>query len=241
METSMILLLSISAVLGIILFIIGIWETFMYINYSWAKRDNENGYNGMEAANKYLENLGDSDIRVKSAFFRMSYVRYSKMNKTMKLGVFDSKRKSLWTMASVAKQSVAAHVIENGRDEKFDISPFWFRIQSFWSQMFLSFISLFLTSIFITSIIEGWGFIALGTILVISLLMSLPIFAFWKTSKVVYNHCDEILGNIISNDEKERLKKLWKIEYIHATVLLIKTIIDIIINVLMVILISKDR
>lgn len=240
MELSMMLLLSVLSVLGFILFIIGIWETFMYINYSWAKRDNENGYTGMEAANKYLENLGDGDIEVSKAFFRMSYVRYNKSRKVMKLGVFDSKRKSIWTLASVAKQSLAAHVIENGKDEKFNVAPIWFRIQSFWSQMIISFFSLFLTTALIMSIILAKDLIIIGSILGMSVVMLLPIYAFWKTSKAVYQNCDEILGEVISDAEKEKLRKLWKIEYIHATVLLIKTIVDIMVNILLMILLTKN-
>ena len=71
--------------------------------------------------------------------------------------------------------------------------------------------------------------------------MSLPIFGFWKTSKAVYNNCDEILGTVISDSEKEKLRKLWKIEYIHATVLLIKTVVEIIINILVILLLSSER
>ena len=212
----------------------------MYINYSWAKRDNEHGYTGMEAANKYLENLGDKEISVDKAFFRMSYVRYSKSRKTMKLGVFDSKRKSIWTLASVAKQTLAAHVIENGKDEEFNISPIWFRIQSFWSQMFISFASMFLTIFFVIAIIEGSTIKIIGSMLLISIVIIIPVFAFWKTSRAVYLNSEKILGTVISDSEKEKLKKLWKIEYIHATVLLIKTIVDIIFNILVTILISKN-
>ncbi len=238
--TLAIFLISISMVLGLILFVIGIWEMFMYINYSWAKRDNENGYTGMDVAPKYLENLGNGDTKVKKAFFRMSYVRYNKSSDTMKLGVFDSKRKSIWTMASVAKQTLAAHVIKNGKDDKFNISPFWFRIQSYLSQLLISFASMFVTIIFIIGVINSSTIEIVGSMIVLSVLMLVPIYAFWKTSKVVYEHSKDILGDVISEDEREKLKKLWKIEYIHATVLLIKTIVDIVLNILLWIMLTKD-
>lgn len=69
---------SVAGFLGIVIFIVSIWELFIYIRYSWARRDNENSYNGMEVAEKYFENLNNSETKVQKAFWRQSYVRYNK-------------------------------------------------------------------------------------------------------------------------------------------------------------------
>lgn len=135
-------------------------------------------------------------------------------------------------MASVAKQTLGASVIKSGKNNEYNANPFWFRIQSVLSQFVLSFLTMFSSIFFIYGLISffngGSVFYFLGGFLLFSLILLFPIIGFWKTSKYVINNSEKILGNTLSENEKKMIMKLWKIEYIHATVLLIKTILEII-------------
>ncbi len=236
LETVLILLLFVLVVFSAIL---GIWQMFVYIGMSWARRDNSKGYTGIENAEAVFREQGDQ-IEVKKAFWSATYVDYNKHSKRLKLGLIDSRRKSLWTVATTGRQAYSAHIIEKANQgEKPPISIFWFKLQTFWFGMLMSFLfyGLVMWSLFMWSnaMVETETLINPSLFLFLIVLFSFPILtatATFKTSKVMLQNVDNIFGNIYSPEEVEKIRKLWKIEYIKAIMDLIAMLLYLIIMIL---------
>ncbi len=222
-------------VLAVLSAIVGLWQTFTYISMSWARRNNSRNFTGLENASAVLNNLG-SDIKVKSAFWNFTYVNYSRVTRTLKLGLFDSNRRSLWTMAQTGRQAFSAHILDRAAmGEKPPISTFWFRLQTFWFGLFMSMlfntliiasVSMWLTGASETgNIMNMWFIIFLSVLLIFPLLLSLAAF---KTSKYMIENVDMLFGNILTPQEVEGIRKLWRLEYIQSIIDLMKIIIIIV-------------
>ncbi len=234
--------------ISIISMIVGFWQLFVYIKLSWARRDNSKGLNGLEIAREVLDKSGDQDIEVKSSFWSLTYVDYSSRRKLLKLGKIDSKRRSLWTVATTGRQAYSAHVLEKtSKGEKPPISTFWFRLQTFWFGMFMSMLFNFgviISSVLWVSGIEAndnifnlWFWVMLGIILVIPFIYALASF---KTSKLMLEDINKIFDGIFLEEEINQIRKLWKLEYINSIIEMIKVILIAIITLLRIIALSRE-
>ncbi len=234
--------------ISIISMIVGFWQLFVYIKLSWARRDNSKGLNGLEIAREVLDKSGDQDIEVKSSFWSLTYVDYSSRRKLLKLGKIDSRRSSLWTVATTGRQAYSAHVLEKAsKGEKPPISTFWFRLQTFWFGMFMSMLFNFgviISSILWVSGIEAndnifnlWFWVMLGIILVIPFIYALASF---KTSKLMLEDINKIFDGIFLEEEINQIRKLWKLEYINSIIEMIKVILIAIITLLRIITLSRE-
>ncbi len=234
-----IIILSLALLLAVASLIVGLWSSFVYIKLSWSRRENSRGFNGIEAAEATLDKQG-SDIKVGKSFWNLSYVRYSKSSRTLKLGPINSKRKSLWTVATSGRQAYAAHILDTGRHNDMPISGIWFRLQTFWVGVFMSF--LFNTLITISLVMMGlsiqngnsvliWVIVLIAIIAFFSILMATAVL---KTTKIMYEDAEQIYGGIFTEDEVEKIKKLWKLEYINAIIELLRTLVNILLLILII-------
>ncbi len=230
MENILVILLAILAFLSIV---VGFWQMFVYIKLSWARRDNSKGFNGLEIAREVLDKSGDQDIEVKSAFWSLTYVDYSSSKKLLKLGKIDSRRKSLWTVATTGRQAFSAHILKKAKEgEKPPISVFWFKLQTFWFGLFMS--MLFNFGILVTAslwiqnssnnenMFNFWFWAMLLIILVVPFLYS---FASFKTSKLMLENINNIFEGIFLDTEIDQIKKLWKLEYINSIIEMVKLLL----------------
>lgn len=233
-------------ILVILSLIVGIWQFFVYAKLSWARRANSRDLNGLEIAREVLDKSGDQDTKVKSSFWSLTYVDYSSSSNTLKLGRIDSKRKSLWTVATTGRQAYSAHVLKMAsRGEKPPISTFWFRLQTFWFGMMMS--MLFNFGVMISAILWAngidqnvfnlWFWIMLGILLIVPFIYS---FASFKTSKLMLENIEQIFGGIFSEQEINQIRKLWKLEYINSIIEMIKVIIVAMIVLIKAIATSKE-
>ncbi len=234
-------------VLIVFSFILAIWQMFVYIGLSWARRNNSKEYTGIENAEAIFDKMGDN-INVKKAFWSFTYVDYNKNAKRLKLGLIDSKRRSLWTVATTGRQAYSAHIIEKAsQGEKPPINIFWFKLQTFWFGMLMSMLFYFLMtwSLFTwASIASDGNIINMGFFLFIVVVFAFPILlatASYKTSKVMLSDIDSIFGGIYTPDEIEKIRKLWKIEYIKSIVDLVSLLMYLIIILLKALAANKKN
>ncbi len=234
LDISIVVLIAILAIIGMI---IGFIQMFLYFKLSFGRRNNSKGYTGIEVSEEILKKYKEP-IKVKSSFWSITYVRYNQAQKILKLGKIDSRRRSLWTMATVARQTYAAHLIEEQKKgNKPAIHPIWIRLQTFWISVG---ISIFLNIVTVIMIIDVgtnehlglifWSWLAL--ILLIPLIYSIAAF---QTSKVMFQKTDEIFSQILEKNEIEQIKTLFKYAYIQAIVELIKTVLIIVLTILRIV------
>ncbi len=243
LETIFILALGLLIILSAI---VGIWQFFVYVGLSWARRRNSKDYTGIDNASAIFEELGD-DISVKKAFWSFTYVDYNKNQKRLKLGLVDSRRRSLWTVATTGRQAYSAHIIERAaQGEQPPINIFWFKLQTFWFGMLIStiFYGLMLTSLVMWSnaAIDSGNLINAPLFILIGVLFTFPILlatASYKTSKVMLTNIDSIFGNIYTPDEIEKIRKLWKLEYIKSIMDLISLVLYLVYAILKLLAASK--
>ena len=191
-----IVIIGLILLLSFILVVVGFWQMFVYFKLSLARRNNSREFNGIQTAEAIFEKLGDNDIKVGSSFWSLTYVRYSKSTKTLKLGRIDSRRKSLWTVAASGRQAYAAHVIEmNARGEKPPISIFWFKLQTYWFNIGFSMFLTFTIGLIFGLAASGVAFGLLFFVGIISLFTIRLIYsiAALKTSKLMISNIDSIL------------------------------------------------
>ncbi len=245
MET---IILALLLIIAIISMVVGIWQSFIYIKLSWARRENSRGFNGLEVAREVLDKSGNQNINVKSSFWSLTYVDYSSSKKLLKIGKIDSRRKSLWTVATTGRQAYSAHILEKAKKgENPPISAFWFRLQTFWFGMFMSMafnFGILISAIFwmnnITdeNIFNIWFWVMLGIMLVIPFIYALASF---KTSKIMLKDINKIFDGIFSENEIDQIRKLWKLEYINSIIEMIKVMLLIIFTLLRVFALSREN
>ncbi len=241
------ILIGLIFIIGIISIIVGFWELFVYFRLSFARRQNSRDFNGIQVAEEVLKKSGDDDIKVSSNFWSLTYINYSNATKTLKLGRIDSRRKSIWTVATSGRQAYSASVLKRASmGEKPPISTFWFKLQTFWFGMFMSMVfnfgiiisgSLWIANSIDDNIFNLWFFVFMGIILIIPLIYALASF---KTSKLMYENANEIFGGIFSEEEIGQIKHLWKLEYINAIIELVKVVLVIILSILNIIRKAQD-
>ncbi len=247
------LLIIVLFILVILSTIVGLWQTFTYISMSWARRNNSRNYTGIQNSEAVLSNLG-SDIKVRSAFWNFTYVNYSRVTRTLKLGLFDSNRRSLWTVAQTGRQAFSAHILDRAAysGEKPPIATIWFRLQTFWFGLFMSMlfniliiasVSMWVSHMFDASgnflgAMNVWLLFFLLVIFTLPLLMSIASF---KTSKYMIENVDMLFGSLYTPQEVEGIRKLWKLEYIQSIIDLMKVIILIVITLLKIFAKSKSN
>ncbi|NQX83381.1 MAG: hypothetical protein HRS50_01540 [Mycoplasmataceae bacterium] len=235
-------------ILGFLSSVVGIWQFFVYIKLSWARRNNSKNFNGLQTSEAIFEKLGD-DIKVEKSFWSLTYVRYSKAKKTLKLGAIDSRRSSIWTVATSGRQAYSAHIIERAtQGKKPPINLLWFKLQTFWFGLFMSMLfnigiiisfSLWASSMNSGGEIFGlWFWVFLTIILFVPLLYAIASF---KTSKLMLENIDKIFGNIFSKEEVNQIRSLWKLEYINSIIELIKIVVVIVFTLMKAIVVSKQK
>ncbi len=226
--------------------IVGIWQFFVYVGLSWARRKNSKDYTGIDNASAIFEELGD-DISVKKAFWSFTYVDYNKNQKRLKLGLVDSRRKSLWTVATTGRQAYSAHIIERAaQGEQPPINVFWFKLQTFWFGMMMSALFYFLMIgsmvMWSTAAVDTGNVINAPLFILIGVLFAFPILlatASYKTSKVMLADIDRIFGNIYTPDEVNKIRKLWRLEYIKSIIDLISLVLYLVLAFLKLLASSK--
>ncbi len=220
--------------------VLGILRLVLRLSYSWGKTQNKNNYTGVDVAEKIFDKFQDK-IKVKTSFWSVTYVYYQKKTKTLRLGRIDSRRKSLWTMATVGRQAYAAHILEQGNsnNEKPRVAKIWIRLQTFWVnqiiEWFLFIFSTILTivGIFLALISPLLSLIPFFLItFVTGLLALLYAFASFKTSKMLIEDADLIFKGIIDEEEITQIKKLWKVNYLISIIDLIESIFLVLIIIL---------
>ncbi len=225
------------AILGIIGLIIGFIQMFLYFKLSFGRKNNSKDYNGIEISEEIIKKYKEP-IKVESSFWSITYVRYNQSKKILKLGKIDSKRKSLWTMATVARQTYAAHLIEEkNKGNKTPIHPIWIRLQTFWINVGISVFLNVVTIIMVISVAtqENLGIIFwiwLFLIMIVPLIYSIAAF---QTGKVMFQKTDEIFADILNENEVSQIKTLFKYAYIQAIIDLVKTILIIILSILRIV------
>ncbi len=239
------------AILSFVGMVLGIWRIVLYFKFSWARRENKNNYTGVDVAEKIFDKFQDK-IKVKTSFWSITYVYYQKRKKTLRLGRIDSRRKSIWTMATSGRQAYAAHILEQGNsnNEKPRVGKIWIKLQTFWVNQFIGF-GMFILTIALTILTAyfivdenitlatiSFFFIFLSTAFV-GLIYSIASF---KTSKMLIEDADLIFGGIIPKEEIDQIKQLWKISYIIAIFDLIESIIWILLILFkMIFIIYKEK
>ncbi len=226
--------------------IVGIWQFFVYVGLSWARRRNSKDYTGVDNASAIFEELGDN-ISVKSAFWSFTYVDYNKNQKRLKLGLVDSRRRSLWTVATTGRQAYSAHIIERAsQGEQPPINVFWFKLQTFWFGMMMSALFYFLMIgsmvMWSTAAVDTGNVVNASLFILIGVLFTFPILlatASYKTSKVMLADIDRIFGNIYTPDEVNKIRKLWRLEYIKSIMDLISLVLYLVLAFLKLLASSK--
>ncbi len=229
-------------ILGIIGLFIGFIQMFLYFKLSFGRKNNGKGYTGIEVSEEIIKKYKEP-IKVESSFWSITYVRYNQSKRILKLGKIDSRRKSLWTMATVARQTYAAHLIEEkNKGNKTPIHPIWIRLQTFWINVGISVFLNVVTIIMIVNVStqEHLGIIFWIWLVVIMIVPLIYSIAAFQTGKVMFQKTDEIFAGVLEEKEIAQIKTLFKYAYIQAIIDLIRTVLIIILSLLRIIAESKN-
>ena len=239
---------AVAGILALLLSILGMFQFFLYIKYSWINRNNSLNLTGADYAQDVVlpQNL-KSDIKVKKSIFRWRFVHFNSRTRTMKTGMFVSRRRSLWSIADGAAQSYAADVMDKeSRGEKTNVKAWVYKIQAPLPMILISIMNTFAISLMIYGVISysetgslfALVFMLMGIIgfMILSLVYT---YAVWKGYQSISQNSDIILGNQLTNKETKDIKFLWKVT---ALIALITLILEIIVRILQVIeLASKNK
>jgi len=229
--------------------ILGMFNTFLYIKYSWIQRNNSLNMTGSEFAEQEVLNKNlNSNIKVQPSILRWRFAHFNHNTNTMKTGYFVSKRKSTWSLADAATQAYASDIMKKERNgEKTDVPAWVYKIRAPLPQMMLSIVismTMGLMSYGVYTYLNSggstiaWFFMIAGIIAFMGITIVYSC-AVWKGQDAISKNSDKILGSSLTDKERQDIKFLWKIT---ALIALITLIIEVFIRIAYLIMIlSKSK